>query len=204
MSGLADNISDWWSGLRNTIGNGITNFGNYISGRPGYGTDIIGASQNGVDLAFNPDSMLFTNEMGPSSFNISNAPDNLMLKLKNGNIMSIGDYNKMYKNEGSGFFGNGLAGLKTLADIGLGIGNYINSTRALDAAEDMYDYQKRLASVNLANQATMINNRYKTAALASAGLQGATDSQGRITTPSQSSIDAATKRAESKYVSAYV
>ena len=168
---------EWWDNLRNSVGDGLSNLGNYISGRPKYGTDIIGGLQGDVDLAYNPDSMLFTNEMGQNSFNIG------LINLDFADIRAV---------------------MSEMGKAMMGTGEADGERRALDAAEDMYDFQKNLASTNLYNQAKMINNRYKTAALASAGLQGATDSQGRITTPSQSSIDAANQRAESKYVRSYI
>lgn len=191
-----------WNDFKGWLGNGLSSLGKYVS--PNDYSNIAGGSLNGVDLAFHDGT--FTNEMGQNSFDIGSAPSNLFIKLKDGNMMSIGDYNSKFGTSGSNsnFFGKGLSGLGTLASIGLGIGNYFQNQRALENMEDMYDFQKRLASVNLANQAKMINNRYKTSALASVGLQGASDSQGRITTPSQDAVNAAEKRAESRYVRSYI
>lgn len=195
-----------WNDFKGWLGNGLSSLGNYISpNRP----DILGASYFGVGLDYDPTTQVFNGGSNVNSLNINNAPDNLMLSLKDGSTMSLGNYKSKYgigstNTSNSNWFGKGLSGLGTLASIGLGIGNYFQNQRALEDMEDMYDFQKRLASVNLANQAKMINNRYKTSALASIGLQGASDSQGRITTPSQDAVNAAEKRAESRYVRSYI
>lgn len=192
-----------WNDFKSWLGNGLSSLGNSISpNRP----DILGASYFGVRFDYDPTTQVFNGGSNVNSLNINNAPDNLMLSLKDGSTMSLGKYKSKYgiDSSNSNFFGKGLSGLDTLAGIGLGIGNYFQNQRALENMEDMYDFQKRLASVNLANQAKMINNRYKTSALASVGLQGASDSQGRITTPSQDAVNAAEKRAESRYVRSYI
>lgn len=91
---------------------------------------------------------------------------------------------------GSGIL-QGLAGLKQaqIAEEQLGL------------AKKQFNFQKGLARRNLANQAQIINNTYRNAALVSAGLQGVRNADGTYSSTDQATKDAAVNAAKSQYVS---
>ena len=98
--------------------------------------------QAGVNVALNPGSTSIDWSKGINKFNTSN-------NWNNNN--------------------NGLAGWANLIGAGsgilsgiAGIGGMINSFNAMDLARDQYNFQKRLANRNIANQAKIINNTYLT------------------------------------------
>ena len=88
-------------------------------------------------------------------------------------------YGDMDWNNNQNTNNSGLAGWANLVGAGsgimsgiAGIGNMINSFNAMDLARDQYNFQKRLANRNIANQAKIINNTYDNAANVATALSG--------------------------------
>lgn len=115
----------------------------------------------------------------PGLLNVNATPDtNSFLGLSGGTWQGIG---------------MGLQGLAGLASAYTGLQNY-------QLAKQQFNYQKRLANRNLANQSKTINNTYDNAANVAAGMIGGTDNSGRYGYTSSATIDRYLDRARSQHV----
>ena len=92
-----------------------------------------------------------------------------------------------------GAIGAGLQGLSGLASAYTGF-------KALQQAQDQFDFQKKLANRNIANQAKVINNTYDNAAQVAAGMIGGRDSSGNFGMTDQAIIDRYARKAKDKHV----
>ena len=92
-----------------------------------------------------------------------------------------------------GAIGAGLQGLSGLASAYTGF-------KALQQAQDQFDFQKKLANRNIANQAKVINNTYDNAAQVAAGMIGGRDSSGNFGMTDQAIVDRYARKAKDKHV----
>ena len=117
--------------------------------------------------------------------------DTIDMSAANGNN---GDGGLFGLNAGTlGAIGAGLQGLSGLASAYTGF-------KALQQAQDQFDFQKKLANRNIANQAKVINNTYDNAAQVAAGMIGGRDSSGNFGMTDQAIVDRYARKAKDKHV----
>ena len=162
---------------------GSINFGNNISSYTGNGnpyqqsTGLYGFGEKFGNLmggrGFYTDYDLWNNQQQ----NLANFGKAFKAGQASGKIpegMTFGDwlnYNGVGRNGTTGR-GFGFSDIANLAQAGGALWNAYNGMRALEMAQEQFEYQKGLANRNLANQAKMINTHYDNAARISAAFSG--------------------------------
>lgn len=176
------------------------------NGLAGFSNGYIGGMYNNDISKYNID---WLGEQAASSNWINPQDPQELLKIHSGvtnqDLLNAGytPVNTKLGNNGGGLFGLSAGTLGALGGVAQGLAGLASAYtgfKAYQSAQDQFNFQKKLANRNLANQAKIINNSYDNAGQVAAGLIGGQDAQGNFGMTDQAVVDRYARKAKEKHV----